>query len=145
MGEQFIRHVVCHDICARMQYKYGFSATGKAQAQGFPAGAAANSAADPITQAQADGEEGSSLLIENGSTNSASGGGGGRGQDAGDGSALRQAVQDVVHGTLSPGDGGVIAVDVQYNIVMDFNTPGMYRGACDHTGRWEVAVFDTKA
>lgn len=86
MGEQFIRHVVAYDVCARMKY----------------------------------------------SNPSAS---------LADGQVLQHAAERVVHGTLRPGDGGVIAVDAAYNIVMDFNSPGMYRGACDYKGRWEVAVF----
>lgn len=41
---------------------------------------------------------------------------------------------------LKPDDGGVIAVGRDYSIVMSFNSPGMYRGGCDHTGRLWVAV-----
>ncbi|MBX7242147.1 MAG: isoaspartyl peptidase/L-asparaginase [Bacteroidia bacterium] len=52
--------------------------------------------------------------------------------------SLQEAVRHVIHdklGKLSPiegeyGDGGLISVDNQGNIVMDFNTPGMYRASC---------------
>ncbi len=51
--------------------------------------------------------------------------------------SLEEAVRYVIHdklGKLSPiggeyGDGGLISIDNQGNIVMDFNTPGMYRAS----------------
>ncbi|MCO6454310.1 MAG: isoaspartyl peptidase/L-asparaginase [Pirellulaceae bacterium] len=75
VGEHFIRHVVAHDISARMAYR---------------------------------------------------------------GDSLADAVRHVVHQTLKPGDGGVIAVDRQGQIVLEFNTPGMSRGAADSSGRFTV-------
>ena len=39
------------------------------------------------------------------------------------------------------GTGGVIAVDRKGNIVMDFNTPGMYRGFIKSSGEKKIAIF----
>lgn len=77
-GEQFMRHVVAYDVCARVRH-------------------------GPQT--------------------------------------LAQAVRAVVHTELQPGDGGVIAIDGNGAIVLDFNSQGMFRGAADSTGRFEVAIW----
>jgi isoaspartyl peptidase/L-asparaginase-like protein (Ntn-hydrolase superfamily) len=39
------------------------------------------------------------------------------------------------------GDGGLIAVDRRGNIVMPFNSEGMYRGAIDARGRRTIAIY----
>ena len=39
------------------------------------------------------------------------------------------------------GDGGLIAVDRRGNIVMPFNSQGMYRGAIDARGRRTIAIY----
>jgi len=39
------------------------------------------------------------------------------------------------------GDGGLIAVDRRGNIVMPFNSEGMYRGAIDRKGRRTIAIY----
>jgi hypothetical protein len=39
---------------------------------------------------------------------------------------------------LQPGDGGVIAVDRQGNIAMQYNTEAMARGAANSSGRFDV-------
>ena len=56
---------------------------------------------------------------------------------------LEQAVTEVVHEKLraSGGTGGVIAIDPAGNIVMDFNTVGMFRAARDGHGRRDIAVY----
>ena len=56
------------------------------------------------------------------------------------GISLREAVAQVVHETLKPGHGGLIAVDRQGNIVMDFNTPWMSRAAADSKGRFTAEL-----
>lgn len=58
------------------------------------------------------------------------------------GQSMLDAVRDVVHSghVLVAGDGGVIAVDSNWGICLEFNSAGMYRGCADHTGRFEVAV-----
>ena len=47
------------------------------------------------------------------------------------GLSLKEAAQKVVHEKLTQlgGTGGIIAIDQKGNIVMEFNTKGMYRGA----------------
>ena len=48
----------------------------------------------------------------------------------------------MVHGKLEPGDGGLIAVGASGEIAMVFNSEGMFRGAADSGGRFEVAIWD---
>jgi len=49
----------------------------------------------------------------------------------------------VVHGKLVQrgGEGGVIAVDARGNVAMEFNSPGMFRGMRDSSGRRSVAIY----
>src|SRR5579863_7824823 len=57
---------------------------------------------------------------------------------------IRQAVHEVIHEKLqraAPDTGGVIALDPRGELVMDFNTSGMFRAARDVHGRQEVAIF----
>ena len=56
---------------------------------------------------------------------------------------LAQAVTQVIHEKLraTGGEGGVIALDPAGNIVMDFNSVGMFRGARDAHGRREIAMY----
>jgi beta-aspartyl-peptidase (threonine type) len=56
------------------------------------------------------------------------------------GASLQDAVAHVIHKTLQPDDGGLIAVDKHGNIALDFNTAGMARAAADSTGRFEVKL-----
>lgn len=57
---------------------------------------------------------------------------------------LQDAVREVVHGKLVRlgGEGGVIAVDPRGNVSMQFNSPGMFRGMRDATGRREIAIYE---
>ena len=57
------------------------------------------------------------------------------------GVSLQEAARVVVQETLRPGDGGIIALDRNGGITIEFNTEGMYRGASDSTGRFEVAIW----
>lgn len=59
------------------------------------------------------------------------------------GLSLDAAVNEVVQKKLKAmhGEGGIIAVDAQGNVVMSFNTEGMFRGARDARGRNEVAIY----
>jgi beta-aspartyl-peptidase (threonine type) len=59
------------------------------------------------------------------------------------GESLEDAARFLVHETLQPGDGGLIAVDARGALVMEFNTPGMFRGAADSSGRFEVGIWDS--
>ncbi len=57
--------------------------------------------------------------------------------------SLAEAVREVVHEKLPPldGDGVMIAIDHQGNIVLDFNCPGMYRGSIGADGQIVTAIF----
>ena len=57
--------------------------------------------------------------------------------------SLQQAAKTVIHKKLLElgGKGGVIALDVDGNIVAEFNTPGMYRGFIDKSGNIEAAIY----
>jgi beta-aspartyl-peptidase (threonine type) len=59
------------------------------------------------------------------------------------GLTLEQAVHELLHGILRTlgGDGGLIAIDRDGRIVMDFSTEGMFRGARDAAGRREIAIY----
>jgi len=59
------------------------------------------------------------------------------------GDALAVAAEEVVNGVVPRlgGDGGAIALDVEGNIAMPFNTPGMYRGWIHPDGRRGTAIF----
>ena len=51
--------------------------------------------------------------------------------------SLAEAVDIVLHQTLHPGDGGLIAVDREGNVVTEYTTSGMARAAIDANGnRW---------
>ena len=60
------------------------------------------------------------------------------------GISLQEAAQEVVHGKLKPGDGGIIAVSKKGEIALVFNSEGMFRGAADSSGRFEVAIWGGK-
>lgn len=53
---------------------------------------------------------------------------------------LKEAVHEVLHKTLDPDDGGVIAVGADGTIVMDFSTEGMARAAADSNGFREIKI-----
>lgn len=40
------------------------------------------------------------------------------------------------------GDGGIIAVDKNGNMVMEFNTPGMFRATMNDKGELYVGMFN---
>ncbi len=54
------------------------------------------------------------------------------------GEPLREAVAAQLREVLKPGQGGIIALGADGEIVMDFNTGGMACGAADSAGRFEV-------
>ena len=53
---------------------------------------------------------------------------------------LGESVRAILHDKLEPGMGGIIAVSRTGEIALDFNTPGMFRGAADSKGRFEVGT-----
>lgn len=58
------------------------------------------------------------------------------------GLTLQQAADRVIHQKLKPGDGGVIGVGRDGSIALVFNSEGMYRGAADSNGRFEVKIWE---
>ena len=58
------------------------------------------------------------------------------------GVSVQEAAKAVIHETLDPNDGGLISVSHSGEIAMEFNTPGMFRGAADSTGRFEVGIWE---
>jgi beta-aspartyl-peptidase (threonine type) len=58
------------------------------------------------------------------------------------GLTLQQAADKVIHQKLKPGDGGVIGVAHDGSIALVFNSEGMYRGAADSNGRFEVKIWE---
>ncbi len=59
------------------------------------------------------------------------------------GLSLQEAVRTVVHEKLPPldGEGGLIAVDRQGHLVLDFNCTGMYRASINAQGVEQAAIF----
>ncbi len=59
------------------------------------------------------------------------------------GLTLQQAVREMLHDILAAmgGDGGLIAVGQDGQLVMDFSSEGMFRGARDSGGRREIAIY----
>ena len=59
------------------------------------------------------------------------------------GLSLKDACHEVVQNRLLKigGDGGLIALDSQGNIVLEYNTEGMYRGQRNSSGTNEVAIY----
>jgi len=59
------------------------------------------------------------------------------------GEPVAQAAKEVVMDVIPKlgGDGGVIALDVDGNFTMPFNTEGMYRGWVDKDGKTHIAIF----
>jgi len=58
------------------------------------------------------------------------------------GLSLEAAARELIHTRIPTlgGNGGIIAIGARGEIVMDFNTEGMFRAARDSTGRREVAI-----
>jgi len=59
------------------------------------------------------------------------------------GCTLAEACRIVVQETLkqSGGEGGLVAVDQAGNVVLEFNSEGMYRGSIDAGGKKNVAIY----
>ena len=57
--------------------------------------------------------------------------------------SLERAAREVVQNKLKQagGDGGVIAIDARGNVVMEFNSEGMFRAMRDSRGRREIAIY----
>ncbi|MBU2527017.1 MAG: isoaspartyl peptidase/L-asparaginase [Bacteroidetes bacterium] len=59
------------------------------------------------------------------------------------GLSVQEASHEVIYNKMAKlgGDGGVIALDRQGNIAMEFNTAGMYRASIDANGKRTVAIY----
>lgn len=57
------------------------------------------------------------------------------------GFSAQQAAEEVVFRRLNPDDGGVIVVSRTGEIALVFSSEGMYRGAANSSGRFEVAIW----
>jgi beta-aspartyl-peptidase (threonine type) len=59
------------------------------------------------------------------------------------GFSLKEATHEVVQNRLRKigGDGGLIAIDKNGNISLEFNTEGMYRASKDAEGKVEIAIY----
>lgn len=60
------------------------------------------------------------------------------------GLSAQAAAEEVVFRRLNVDDGGVIVVSRTGEIAMVFSTEGMYRGAADSRGRFEVAIWQER-
>jgi beta-aspartyl-peptidase (threonine type) len=58
------------------------------------------------------------------------------------GLSLQQAADEVIHHKLQKEDGGIVAVAHDGSIALVYNSEGMYRGAADSNGRFEVAIWE---
>lgn len=56
--------------------------------------------------------------------------------------SVDEAAKHVIHETLEPGSGGLIAVDKNGRAAFVYNTKGMYRGAADASGRFDVLIWE---
>jgi beta-aspartyl-peptidase (threonine type) len=56
--------------------------------------------------------------------------------------SLQQSADHVLRNRLQTGDGGVIGIDAQGEIVWVYTTPGMFRAAADANGRFDVLIRD---
>jgi L-asparaginase / beta-aspartyl-peptidase len=53
-----------------------------------------------------------------------------------------KATDQVVHGVLKKGEGGVIGIDKDGNIAMSYNTGGMVRAVGDSNGRFDIGIWE---
>lgn len=58
------------------------------------------------------------------------------------GLGVEEAAKEVIHGKLNEGDGGLIAVGHDGSIALVFNSVGMFRGAADASGRFDVTIWE---
>lgn len=56
--------------------------------------------------------------------------------------SLNKAAEEVIHGVLKPGDGGIVAVSASGEIAMVFNSLGMFRAAADSDGLMTVKIWE---
>lgn len=59
------------------------------------------------------------------------------------GLSVEAAARRVIHEILNKGDGGLIVVGKDGSLALEFNSEGMYRGAADSSGRFDVAIWES--
>ncbi|MBT8393979.1 MAG: isoaspartyl peptidase/L-asparaginase [Flavobacteriaceae bacterium] len=59
------------------------------------------------------------------------------------GMSLKDAAHEVIHKKVGDlgGDGGIVAVDKNGNVTMEFNTAGMYRASMSDKGELKIAIY----
>lgn len=59
------------------------------------------------------------------------------------GLSLQEAAEEVIQkkNVEMGGDGGIIAIDREGNVAMEFNTPGMYRAKMNRKGELEIGIY----
>jgi beta-aspartyl-peptidase (threonine type) len=59
------------------------------------------------------------------------------------GMSLKDAAREVIHDKVGGlgGDGGIVAVDKNGNMVAEFNTEGMYRATMNDKGELEIKIY----
>ena len=57
---------------------------------------------------------------------------------------LTEAMSKVIHKKIGVigGDGGMIGIDKNSNVVLDFNTAGMYRAFVNKNGKKEILLYE---
>lgn len=62
------------------------------------------------------------------------------------GVSLQEAAREVIHDKVGGlgGDGGIVAIDKEGNVAMEFNTAGMYRAHMDRNGILEIGIYENK-
>jgi beta-aspartyl-peptidase (threonine type) len=58
------------------------------------------------------------------------------------GASVEESSRHLVHDVLASGDGGLIAIDRLGNVALEYNSGGMFRGAADSSGRFEVGIWE---
>jgi len=59
------------------------------------------------------------------------------------GMPIQEAAYEVIHNKVAKlgGDGGVVGIDKKGNVMMEMNTPGMYRAHMDSEGKLTVKIY----
>lgn len=60
------------------------------------------------------------------------------------GMSLQDAAKEVIHKKVPAlgGDGGIVAIDKDGNVAMEFNTAGMYRASMNAEGELEIGIYN---
>lgn len=58
--------------------------------------------------------------------------------------SLKEAAQEVIQKEIPAmgGDGGIIGIDNKANIIMEFNTAGMFRASIDKDGKLQIGIYE---